>query len=97
MQIRAIREFGARVRQRRQATGLSQAALAAAADLDRLYLGRLERGAQNPTLLVVARLTVELGATLEEMLAGIEIDPEEVRAVARLSRGPRAAPSALSD
>jgi transcriptional regulator with XRE-family HTH domain len=92
VQIGAIREFGARVRQRRQAAGLSQAALAASADLDRLYLGRLERGGQNPTLLVMSRLAVELGVTLEEMLAGIEIDPDEVRSVARLSRGPRRFP-----
>lgn len=88
MQIGAIREYGGRVRERRLAAGLSQAALAERADLDRLYLGRLERGLQNPSLLVIARLAVELDATLEEMLAGIEVDPEEVRAVVRLARGP---------
>lgn len=88
MQIEAIRKYGRRVRERRLAAGLSQAALAARADLDRLYLGRLERGLQNPSLLVVARLAVELDATLEEMLAGIEVDPDEVRAVVRLTRGP---------
>ena len=90
MQIAAIRQFGGRVRERRIAAGLSQAALAGKADLDRLYLGRLERGRQNPSLLVIARLAVELDATLEEMLAGIEVDPEEVRAVVRMTRGPGA-------
>ena len=90
MQIEAIRKYGERVRERRRSAGLSQADLARKADLDRLYLGRLERGLQNPSLLVIARLAVELDATLEEMLAGIAVDPEEVRAVVRLSRGPSA-------
>lgn len=90
VQIGAIRIFGERVRERRLAAGLSQAELARMADLDRIYLGRLERGRQNPSLLVVARLSVELETTLEEILAGIDVDPEEVRAVERLSRGPGA-------
>ena len=54
----AIREFGRRVRERRERLGLSQTALTDRADLDRLYLGRLERGRHNSTLLVVARLCV---------------------------------------
>ena len=90
MQIGAIRDFGERVRQRRVQAGLSQAAFAESAGLDRLYFGRLERGAQNPTLLVVARIATEFGVTMAELLAGIEVDPAEVRAVERKSRGPRA-------
>ena len=88
MQIGAIRTFGERVRELRIATGLSQAAFAASADLDRLYLGRLERGMQNPTLLVVARIAVELGVTMAELLAGIDVDAAEVREVKRKPRGP---------
>jgi hypothetical protein len=49
----------------------------------------LERGLQNPTLLVVTRLVVELQTDLAEMFAGIVVDADEVRAVSRLSRGPR--------
>lgn len=93
VQIGAIREFGLRVRQRREAAGMTQAELAAKADLDRLYLGRLERGRQNPSLLVVARLTVELDVGLDEIFAGIEVAAEEVRAIRRLSRGPGSATS----
>ena len=91
MQIAAIRTFGERVRERRVAAGLSQTTFAEAADLDRLYLGRLERGAQNPTLLVIARIAIELDVTMSDLLAGIEVDAVEVRSVKRKSRGPRPA------
>lgn len=90
VQIAAIRQLGARVRERRDVAGLTQAQFAARCDLDRLYLGRLERGAQNPTMLVVARIAVELSVTLAELFDGIEVDADEVRAVKRLPRGPRA-------
>ncbi|WP_242121936.1 helix-turn-helix domain-containing protein [Sphingomonas lacusdianchii] len=88
MQIEVIREVGERIRKRRMAAGLSQAELAARSDLDRLYLGRLERGSQNPTLLVIARLSVELEYPLGELFAGLAVSAKEVRAVRRLSRGP---------
>ena len=70
---------------------MSVTAFAARSDLDRVYLGRLERGMQNPTLLVLARIAVELGMQPEELLAGIVVDPDEVREVKRLTRGPSAA------
>ncbi len=90
MQIGAIREFGRRVRERREAAGLTQAAFAEKAGMDRLYLGRLERGAQNPTLLLVARIAVELEVSMAALMDGIAVDEVEVRAVRRKSRGPRA-------
>lgn len=96
MQIGAIREFGRRVRELREAAGHTQVGFARMADLDRLYLGRLERGRQNPTLLVVVRIAVELDVGLDDLLGGIPLDPVEVRAVERLSRGPgRKAPRSV--
>lgn len=44
------RGFGARVREARIARGLSQEALAHAADLDRSYMGGVERGERNVSL-----------------------------------------------
>lgn len=85
------------MRERREAAGLSQAAFAARAGLDRLYLGRLERGAQNPTLLVVARIAVELDVSMASLLDGIVVDATEVRASPRLSRGPRGPKSPPSE
>lgn len=88
MQIGAIREVGERIRRRRTDRGLSQAELADLADLDRLYLSRLERGLQNPSLLVLFRLGLELGVGLSKLVDGVVLDADEIRAVKRLSRGP---------
>lgn len=45
--------FGKRVRVLRQAKGLTQEALALDAEIDLTYLGGIERGRRNPTLLVI--------------------------------------------
>ncbi|MET4000553.1 helix-turn-helix transcriptional regulator [Marinobacterium sp. MBR-109] len=42
--------FGQRVRALRKEKGLSQEALAALADIDRSYMGHIERGEKNITL-----------------------------------------------
>lgn len=89
MQIEAIRAVGLAVRERRTAAGHSQVAFAAKADIDRLYLSRLERGMQNPSLLLLMRVAVELDVTLVELLKGVRLDAAELRSVKRLSRGPR--------
>lgn len=89
MRIGAIGALGEAIRARRQAAGLSQAAFAERADLDRQYLSRLERGLQNPSMLVVMRIALELDATMAELVAGVRLDAAELRAIKRLSRGPR--------
>lgn len=91
MQVGAIRAVGRMVRERRVAAGHSQVAFAAMADVDRQYLSRLERGLQNPSLLLLMRIAVELDLTLVELLQGVRLDAAELRAVKRLSRGPRPA------
>jgi transcriptional regulator with XRE-family HTH domain len=42
--------------------GLSQEALAADAGVDRSYVGRLERGLENPTVSLLERIADTLGA-----------------------------------
>lgn len=93
MQVEAIRQLGEAIRARRVAAGHSQAAFAEIADVDRQYLGRLERGMQNPSLLLLMRIALELDVTPMELLQGLRLDPAELRAVKRLSRGPRPAGS----
>lgn len=44
------------LRRARVVKGLSQEKLAADAEIDRAYVGRLERGRENPTVLLLARL-----------------------------------------
>ncbi|MBC8011623.1 MAG: helix-turn-helix transcriptional regulator [Burkholderiales bacterium] len=43
----ALKRFGKNIRDRREALGLSQEALAEKADLDRTYIGGVERGVNN--------------------------------------------------
>jgi transcriptional regulator with XRE-family HTH domain len=53
--------FGTIVRRFREAAGLSQEALAARAAIHRTYIGGIERGERNPTLLMIHRLARALG------------------------------------
>ena len=46
--------------------GLAQEALAVDADIDRTYVSRLERGMENPTVVVLDRLARALGVEIVE-------------------------------
>jgi transcriptional regulator with XRE-family HTH domain len=48
--------------------GLSQERLALEANVDRSYVGRLERGRENPTLAILERLAKVLGVSAAELL-----------------------------
>jgi len=61
--------FGWNVRQIRQARGLTQEALAFESEIDLTYLGGIERGRRNPSLLVMARIAEALAAELPELLS----------------------------
>lgn len=63
------RAFGARVRELRVARGISQEALAHAADLDRSYVGGVERGERNVSLDYIHRIARALGASASELVA----------------------------
>ncbi len=63
------RHFGSAVRRHRELLRLSQEELAHRADLDRSYLGRIERGEQNATLESAQRLSDALGADLDVIFA----------------------------
>lgn len=66
MDWRAI--VGRNVRRLRQARDLTQEQLAFEADLDLTYVGGIERGKRNPSLLVMARLAKALGATPADLV-----------------------------
>lgn len=57
------------LRRLRKDQGLSQEAFADVADIHRTYISDLERGARNPTITVVDKLAVALGATAGDLLA----------------------------
>jgi len=58
--------FGERLREIRKRKALSQQALALACDLDRTYIGGVERGERNISLLSIQRIADALGMPVRE-------------------------------
>jgi transcriptional regulator with XRE-family HTH domain len=65
-----LRRVGARVKQRRQERGWSQARLATRSGVNRVYLSGIERGIRNFTVLHLAKLAralkVKAGSLLDD-------------------------------
>lgn len=68
-----LHRFGARVRTRREALGLSQEALGFRAGLDRTYISDIERGQRNPSLLRLLRLARGLGVTVADLVTAEDV------------------------
>jgi transcriptional regulator with XRE-family HTH domain len=62
------RQFGARLRALRTAARLSQEALAFQSELDRSYVGQVERGERNISLKNLAKLAAALDIAPYELL-----------------------------
>jgi len=62
------KRFGSRLRQLRRDKGLSQEALALAAAMDRTYVGGVERGERNISLINIWRLSEALGVAPKDLL-----------------------------
>ena len=62
------KEFGARVRSIRAQKGFSQEDLALACGLDRTYIGGVERGERNISLINIHRIAEALGVPAKELL-----------------------------
>ena len=67
-QHRALVALGRAIKEVRQAKGLSQEKLALLADLDISYVGRVERGDNNATILTVTRLAIALDTTMAKLM-----------------------------
>jgi transcriptional regulator with XRE-family HTH domain len=61
------RRLGARMRTLRKARKLSQEAVALTSGLDRSYLGRIERGEVNVSLVNIERIAAALEVAAEEL------------------------------
>jgi len=57
------------VRRLRQQKGLTQEELAFEAEIDLTYMGGIERGRRNPSLLVMARIADALSVPLPKLLS----------------------------
>ncbi|MGN6236597.1 helix-turn-helix domain-containing protein [Dyella sp.] len=60
--------FGERVRAIRKMNGLSQEELGNAARLDRTYIGSVERGERNVSLVNIHRIAKALGVEMAELV-----------------------------
>ena len=61
------KSFGARVRELRKEKGLSQEALALACALDRTYIGGVERGERNISLINIHKIADALGIEARDL------------------------------
>lgn len=68
----ALRKFGERIRELRKRAGLSQEELAAKAGLHRTYVGGVERGERNVSLVNILRLASALGVPAGDLFDGDE-------------------------
>jgi transcriptional regulator with XRE-family HTH domain len=59
---------GRNVRRLRQQRGLTQEELAFEAEIDLTYVGGIERGRRNPSLMVMARIADALSVSLPKLL-----------------------------
>lgn len=66
-----LERFGQRVRELRSQQGYSQEGFAAACELDRTYMGGIERGERNLALRNIHRIAQTLGITLSELTEGL--------------------------
>lgn len=66
-----VKKFGKRVRQLRLERGLTQEGLGDRCGLDLTYIGRIERGEQNSSLIVIASIAKGLNVSVEELFKGL--------------------------
>jgi transcriptional regulator with XRE-family HTH domain len=73
MKLNALTKvFGRVLRNTRQDAGLSQEALALAADIDRTFVSQIERGIKQPSLTTLYKLADALGTVPSVLLANTE-------------------------
>ncbi len=71
-QADVLRRFGRRVRAERERVGLSQEQLAVAAGLHRTYVGSVERGERNISILNIHKIARALKVDPDSLLAPSE-------------------------
>jgi len=63
-----LQKFGFRLKELRSANGITQEKLAELSGLSRQYIGDVERGARNISLVNIQKISVALKITLSELL-----------------------------
>ena len=70
--VKYIKRFGKKVRLLRTQKGLSQEELAGRADVHRTFIGMVERGEKNATLVTIIKISGGLEITEAELMADLE-------------------------
>lgn len=71
MNTQDLTKLGDRIREQRKKLGLTQEGLAHKAEIDRSYIGGVERGERNLTLKVLCAICVALECDIAELTKGI--------------------------
>lgn len=66
-----LQDFGSKIRNLRQQAGLSQEELASRANVHRTYVGMVERGEKNATLITLLRIAAALEADVACLVEGL--------------------------
>lgn len=69
--IELLEKFGEKVREERFKKGLSQEELAAKAGVHRTYIGMIERGEKNITLLNIKKVAKALDLSIDKLLTNL--------------------------
>ena len=72
MPVMARKRLGARIRARRSELGFSQDELAHRCGLHRTYVGGIERGERNPSLVNLLKIARAFNLSVAELVAGID-------------------------
>ena len=73
MSVRFVKQFGARIRELREARGWSQEALADAARLHRTHISLIERGQRSVQLETIESLAIALGVQPAALMPRISV------------------------
>lgn len=68
MDKQILKSFGDRIKKLRKEKGLTQEQLADEAQIERSYMGTIERGERNPTLLKVYKIAKALKVSAGQLL-----------------------------
>lgn len=68
MKSQALKKLGQIIRTKRESQGLTQLEVAERAELDRNYIGMVERGERNPSYLSLIKIASGLNMTVDQLI-----------------------------
>lgn len=71
MEDTVLKELGNRIREKRKEFGWTQEELADKADIDRSYIGGVERGERNLTFTILCEICLALNCDVADLTKGI--------------------------